>query len=409
MVCLPSLRIGEYPLVFLDTTYDIWFFSPKEKERRVHDYETIGGSQDDFIGYKSTASEIRQRMFLAGYDEKSLEHDFNNTKQQWLDDIRESIGYYSYSYGKFKENISQTVDLISEAESYWKLIESSTFDDYKAVFYELIMFDGNKKRERTKNINPKLLEFIKEGIQEFVSDESAGFSVFEFPCSQQESMALLLLDLCEDDDLCTIDITQLVRDGWVDDDDNEVLKSTKFYQNFTSSLNELHALNKEQENPVLQRMLFSSVITTMEAYLSDTMKRNVLNRDAIKRRFVKNSESLKRAKNICLNDIFDELEKLDKKIINEIESISYHNVEVVTGLYKNVLLCKFPEAKLAQLSKCVEIRHDIVHRNGITTNGSLISITIEDVQDLIELAIYIIGYIDKQILDKLLDTESEQN
>ncbi|WP_439829594.1 HEPN domain-containing protein [Aeromonas caviae] len=98
------------------------------------------------------------------------------------------------------------------------------------------------------------------------------------------------------------------------------------------------------------------------------------------------------------------MDSLDQKITEEIDSISFHNVDTVAGLYKNVLLCKFPEDKVSDLKKYVELRHDIVHRNGKSKDGTIVSVTKNDLRDLIELVSDVVSHIDKQILDGLLDT-----
>lgn len=74
-----------------------------------------------------------------------------------------------------------------------------------------------------------------------------------------------------------------------------------------------------------------------------------------------------------------------------------------TGLYKNVLLCEFPKDKISKLETAIDIRHDIVHRNGKKTDGSLVMVSQQDVVNLIELVQYIIKDIDYQIIDRLLD------
>ncbi len=292
------------------------------------------------------------------------------------------------------------------------MLRNTTINDWIQKFPTALekchlSFDDNHNEIDVDIPNDPLLSFMLSPLHGIYNNNHHGFGGSFFPCMQMESYALLLLGMSNDDDICELEITDIVHGGWVDDfEDIEQLQEGKtyFYKIFENSLVELKDIKLDKSTPVLQRMIFSSVITTMEAYLSDTIKKNVLNRDAIKKRFVKNSEHLKNSKRIPLNEIYEELDKLDKKIIEEIDSISYHNVDVVTGLYKNVLLCSFPKDKVAQLSKSVEIRHDIVHRNGKTTDGSIIHLAKEDVENLITLVSDVVSHIDKQILDGLLDT-----
>jgi hypothetical protein len=50
-------------------------------------------------------------------------------------------------------------------------------------------------------------------------------------------------------------------------------------------------------------------------------------------------------------------------------------------MYSSTFDITFPD--IAELSKCVSIRHDLVHRNGKTKNGSLLTIDSDAVDDLI--------------------------
>ncbi|WCH28237.1 HEPN/Toprim-associated domain-containing protein [Aeromonas salmonicida] len=208
-----AIVIGSYILEFLDAAYDPWFFIQEEWDRRVYYEETIGGDSRDFIGYKSTVKSIRHRLFLAGYDDKTLEHDFNNTKKIWINDIKEELAYYdkkfisNFSRGKYLRGI------VSDIQHSLDIICSANLDEYKKVFYFIIMKDGEKKENVTQGVNLELYEIIKEGIQTLVSEQNAGYADYDFPCMRKESIALLLLDICNEDDECILDLTGLVRES----------------------------------------------------------------------------------------------------------------------------------------------------------------------------------------------------
>ncbi|MFM5212551.1 HEPN/Toprim-associated domain-containing protein [Aeromonas hydrophila] len=409
-----TITIGKHKLTESKNTYHKWFFDDIDRIRKVGNENHVGLG-GDFIGYRTSVATIRRRLQLAGYDQSSLERDFNDTRSLWLRELKENLDIDKAYYNLKPEKEAKA--LFSKFITFeHKVISENSKIDYWVKKLPLALEPNKLKIDRSDTFtsrveNEPLISFMLStafGIE----PEYMGFAGTIFPCMQMESYALALLNMCKDDDICELDITDLVHAGWVDDfEDIEQVQSgeTKFYKVFKNSLIELQDIELDESTPVLQRMVFSSVITSFEAYLSDTIKKNVLNRDAIKKRFVKNSEHLKNSGKIFLNNIFDELDKLDQKIINEIDSISYHNVDVVTGLYKNVLLCHFPNDKIAQLSNSVEIRHDIVHRNGKKTDGSIINITKEDIEGLMILVSDVVSYIDKQILDGLLDTGSEQN
>ena len=141
----------------------------------------------------------------------------------------------------------------------------------------------------------------------------------------------------------------------------------------------------------------------METYLSDTVKKQILTREPIRRRFVQTNEAFK--EKIVVQEIFRKLESLNEEIIQTIDMMSFHNLDKTTGLYKLVLDTQFPTTNIAELKKAVERRHDIVHRNGKTSEGKLLEVTMDDVAKLIEVVDATIQHIDKQVKDGLLDDD----
>ncbi|HHQ4889297.1 MULTISPECIES: HEPN/Toprim-associated domain-containing protein [Aeromonas] len=403
---LPSsaIVIGSYVLEFLDAAYDPWFFLQEEWDRRVYYEETIGSDSRDFIGYESTAKKIRHRLFLAGYDDKSLEHDFNNTKKIWIDDIEEQLAYYHqksvspFARGKYLRN------LVDDIKRSLEVIRAASLDDYKKVFYFIFLRDSEKKDIVTRDVNLELYEIIKDGIQSLVSEQNAGYANYDFPCMRKESIALLLLDICNEDDKCILDLTALVRDGWVDD--SYIVSSSlnsKFYDNFIVTLCKLGLLNEERENQILQRMIYSNVITAMESYLSDTIKRTVLSRKAIKIRFIEKHKAF--SEKIKINEIFEYIDKIDKIISDEIEKISFHNVVTVKNLYIDVLDCDFNHIDVSRLIDYVSIRHDIVHRNGMKTNGDIIYLSQDDVTVMMDFVQLFIDGIETKMASSRIDSK----
>lgn len=60
---------------------------------------------------------------------------------------------------------------------------------------------------------------------------------------------------------------------------------------------------------------------------------------------------------------------------------------------------------MADIKSAIEKRHDIVHRNGKTVQGTTVNVAMEDVEKLIELVDSTVKHIDKQIKDGLLDDD----
>lgn len=404
-----DIKINGHVLTEWQNTYHTWYFDITDRKRKVSNNDCVGIGTD-FIGYEAPVSTIRRRLHLAGYDHKSLEMDFNETRSKWMRELNEALDSYRYSDDRTPLKGDDLL-FYNFIEEELRVVESYSLSDWIAKLPLALNRESLSNVDTSNSFKVKvdgepLISFMLSNAYG-IFPEFMSFAGSFFPCMSMESYALALLENSKDDDLCQLDITALVNAGWVDDFEEikqvEIGK-TKFYELFESSINEIREIKPDDNTPILQRMVFSSVISVYEAYLSDTVKKNVLNRHAIKKSFVKNSEALKKTKNISLNDIFEEMDSLDSKIIDEIDSISFHNVDTAIAIYKYVLKCTFPEDKIDSLKKHIETRHDIVHRNGRKKNGAINYIIDEDVNVLIELVSDVVRHIDKQILDGLLDT-----
>lgn len=117
----------------------------------------------------------------------------------------------------------------------------------------------------------------------------------------------------------------------------------------------------------------------MEAFLCDTIVNYVLSCEAHKRRFVQKYEPLAKQQ-FQMSAIYAKYESLDKIIKGALTSIVYHDIDLVRKLYKKVVDIDLPYTKA--IEEAIQIRHDIVHRNGKDKDGNLHSVTRIDVEIL---------------------------
>lgn len=375
--------------------YHEWYF--KKTERTI---EQVSASKyyDELVApadlkvkrhiYKTSAESLRRRLDLAGYNRDSLEQEFKEQKKQLLFDL------------------DAMLDLDpSRVIRYIEPVRNSTLDIWLSCLFEIksSLADGIIKKWKQPS-DPTLKEFML-GTDIFFSCHPTPGS-YSFPCMSEEGYAVALLELTEDSAECILDVTDLVSGGWTQAFDDLIefnQDHTKFYEVFSTSVDDIRAMvSLAPENSTLARLLYAAVITAMETYLSDTLKKQVLNREGIKRKFIRNHDTLK-DKKISMSLIFERMAGLNEEIISEIDRISFHNLDKIPGLYKSVLSTKFPETGLAELSLAVNNRHDIVHRNGKNTSNKPLNISMSDVEDLINLVDNCILHIDKQIQDGLLD------
>lgn len=174
------------------------------------------------------------------------------------------------------------------------------------------------------------------------------------------------------------------------------------YPIFQENLNKIEQLinvkNVNIDNVELQsflcNLLYANVITCLETYLSDTFIQITVKENRFIKTYISKSGkfSEKSKKSELYTEIFDEIKHsnnltldrfLVKKCIDDIKNVTFHNIKTASKLYKEVLGIKFPQNP-SEIYKAVDIRHDLIHRNGKDKNDKGISIEYMELIDLIK-------------------------
>lgn len=384
-------------------SYDPWYFRATDRVRHIHiphtplDYEHY--TEGDFIGYRTTAAQLRRRLALHGFDRDSLERHFNESLALLIESIQVAL----LLLHERREGNELVHHLLSRAI---KVLPSSTLDDWLSRIPRAISLTKGDSVEDYFNIQDHpieedpLLSVMLSSLPYF-SDTSIA-AKWHFPCQLNDFFAVAILEISDDEEICELDITELVYGERADDftDIEEIQQgATSYFLTCCNSLNQITGLSAtDTKNQVLQRMCYASIITAMEAYLGDIMKREVLNREPVKVRFVEHYKPFS-SQNLKLSNIYIQLDKLDRLITEELDRIAFHNISTANQMFESVLLTKFPRQEMAELSRAVNIRHDIVHRNGKRTNGELIEVSYDEVVRLKDIVHRFTIHIDQQILD----------
>lgn len=340
-----------------------------------------------------TANVLRRRLELAGFNRESLEREFQESIVQRI---------------SFEENLAENDWATAVTKIKLPLLKSTTLQDWMERLKIIVDHGLTTWRwaEKKAEYDDPLLSVLL--TPDYWSEEGVEHDL-GFPCRSLENLAVAMLEILPGETECVLDVTDLVGGGWTDafEDLIEYNKEfTSFYEVFSLAISDTSSLIElSPDNNTLARLLYANVITALETYLSDTLKKQVLNKEAIKRRFIQTNDAFK--EKMSVNDIFRRLENLNRDIVTVIDMISFHNLDKTTGLYKSVLYTQFPVELLPNLKRAIENRHDIVHRNGKTVHGQIVDISMKDVKDLIELVNATVQHIDKQVKDGLLDDEDE--
>ena len=163
-------------------------------------------------------------------------------------------------------------------------------------------------------------------------------------------------------------------------------------------------LKMEISEPELQQyfyqMIYANVITAMESYLSKNIISLVLNDENIFWKFVKNFDW--NNEKIKIEDIKDTYDIMNIKVQTKLAEVLYHNLPKVRAIYKKILDINILQLEddMRFFNSSVDIRHDLVHRNGRkgTNSGTdeFHNITLDMINELITRVELLINEIEKQ-------------
>ncbi len=150
----------------------------------------------------------------------------------------------------------------------------------------------------------------------------------------------------------------------------------------------------EKHRKIFNKLIYSHIITILETYLSDTFINTIMTNESCFKKFVMVNKDFKKRK-LSLNEIYTRSDEIKKEVAEYLAELIYHNIAKVTSLYKDVLSINFPS--LSAIYKAVNIRHDIVHRNGKTKDGTEINIDDSDIEKLINDVETFVKHINKHL------------
>lgn len=128
-----------------------------------------------------------------------------------------------------------------------------------------------------------------------------------------------------------------------------------------------------------EQLVFSSVITSLEAFLWETADYWVEHDDDMLRRLVTQHDAL-RNQQFKLADIFEKYGGLRKHVRGHLQHIVWHRWEDVAKVYRAAFDIKLPN--LRALADAVEKRHHIVHRCGYDLNHQPVYVSATEIAEL---------------------------
>lgn len=195
---------------------------------------------------------------------------------------------------------------------------------------------------------------------------------------------------------------------WLDPDepdDNQldaILSNTEFYQTFSEEIKSLRVLNNivitdDKTFKSLKRQIYIGTITCLETYLSDAFIITVLSNREYVKSFFSTFQDFKK-QTISMSDLFVHSDKAEEIAKEAMSKVLYHNLPKVKEMYKATLDISFP--KFGEIKRHIDTRHDLVHRNGKTTDGNKILIDYKIINQVISDIENFVETIDKMLHEK---------
>jgi hypothetical protein len=130
-------------------------------------------------------------------------------------------------------------------------------------------------------------------------------------------------------------------------------------------------------------LLFANVITSVEVYLFDTFANAVLGDPLLLRRFVETTDEFQK-RQVRYSDIFSHTESAPAAVKEYLVGVLWHNIAKVKRMYQDALQIDLGD--VGDLGRAIAVRHDIVHRNGRTTDDRRVAIANPEVRNALRIA-----------------------
>lgn len=139
-------------------------------------------------------------------------------------------------------------------------------------------------------------------------------------------------------------------------------------------------------------MLYAQVVAAVESYLSGIFISRVVNSEKLIKALVESDPELAK-RQLSLKDIFTKIEGLKLEVGKYLKELIFHNLNKVKPMFKAVLGYEMQD--IAWLFRAVLIRHDCVHRNGLTTDGEAHVLDVSVIEELVRKSTALVADIDR--------------
>lgn len=128
-------------------------------------------------------------------------------------------------------------------------------------------------------------------------------------------------------------------------------------------------------------MMYGYIVSAIEGYLAGTFIKNVLESEEYLKKFI-NTDPFFKDRKLSMQDFFNDPDIINKTVSKYLNDTIFHNIEKINKMYKSVFGYEFIDAEW--LYKSIQIRHDCVHRAGISKDGEPLKLNKDIINELIK-------------------------
>lgn len=126
-------------------------------------------------------------------------------------------------------------------------------------------------------------------------------------------------------------------------------------------------------------MLYAHIVAATEQFLSAVFIREVTNSDKLTRKLIE-TDPVFGDRTFTLKEIYRQNETLKNTVSSYLRDLIFHDLKKIKPMYKSVLGFDFGD--ISWLFHAVIKRHDCVHRAGFDKEGNRITVTTEEIKEL---------------------------
>ena len=175
--------------------------------------------------------------------------------------------------------------------------------------------------------------------------------------------------------------------------------ASEFFPRFEDSIDRIRRLVSYELQDADQRpfiaLLYANAITSLEAYLSDVFISLVLRHPSLLRKFVESDPAF-RTQRTTTSELFKVMDSIGARVRTQLYVLPFHRLEKVQKMYEQTLDIKFPSG-LTTILGAVQLRHDIIHRNGLRKDATEVILSKSALDDLLDAVEAFVGSIDRDV------------